>query len=284
MKEVFVFLLGLGFCFSLLQKPSSLPYDRQQLHLRMNDDSRNCIINPATEVRSYFKNVAQSLAAATIAFGVHSTAIQAAESNNLYSDTKNGFTIRPPSDFSILPPKKAIKEVSAGLPEETLFQSQNFAIGGTISVTRTNIQRLLEDFGIPWANSRVIKTLPDVGSANIIAQLLLLQRQGAFGNEWFRTTLKLTSASNDAAITNMDGNISEMISTKLIETDGHSSVEFTFTTPLSVGIRATSAKVLYKPATNSLFVAWISGIDSKIEATAFKDLSRAVLDSFALSA
>ncbi|KAJ1442319.1 hypothetical protein B484DRAFT_69703 [Ochromonadaceae sp. CCMP2298] len=89
----------------------------------------------------------------------------AAEEAAIFRDAKNGFQLTVPEGFVTLPPRKVSQgEVSVGMPEDTLFLSQNFALGGTISVTRSNTQRLLADFGIPWASSRAIRSIGDVGN------------------------------------------------------------------------------------------------------------------------
>lgn len=61
-----------------------------------------------------------------------------------------------------------------------------------------------------------------------------LQRQGAFGSIFFKTKLGVTAA-NDAELTNMDNNISEIVSASLDVSKN--SVMFEFKTPLSAGIR-----------------------------------------------
>ena len=61
-----------------------------------------------------------------------------------------------------------------------------------------------------------------------------MQRQGAFGSIFFKTKLGVTAA-NDAELTNMDNNISEIVSASLDVSKN--SVMFEFKTPLSAGIR-----------------------------------------------
>ena len=63
------------------------------------------------------------------------------------------------------------------------------------------------------------------------------QRQGAFGSVFFKTKLGVTAA-NDAELTNMDNNISEIVRSSLDA--GNNLVMFEFKTPLSAGIRYTS--------------------------------------------
>jgi hypothetical protein len=54
----------------------------------------------------------------------------------VYRDAKSGFQLLVPEGFVTLPSRKLSQEVSVGMPEDTLFISQNFTLGGTISVTR----------------------------------------------------------------------------------------------------------------------------------------------------
>ena len=117
-------------CFSLR---SSIRATQPFLLMQQRQD---IIHTPHTTHRRYLHAfLASSLAISTL---YSSNLVNAASSDNLYSDKKNSYELRVPSEFNTLPPKKINKEVSSGLPEEVLFQSQNFALGATISVTRTN--------------------------------------------------------------------------------------------------------------------------------------------------
>ena len=60
-----------------------------------------------------------------------------------------------------------------------LFTSTNFVEGSSLSITRTNAARLLKDFDIEWWFDS-LKEMKDVGTAELIAKLLILQRQGEF--------------------------------------------------------------------------------------------------------
>lgn len=92
-----------------------------------------------------------------------------------YIDSKNGFSIEIPEGFSSMPRKKAGSDsLSTGQPVEILLVAQDFLKGASLSVGRSDVPQLLDDFSVPWAG-KPINTIVDVGTANIVSELLILQ-------------------------------------------------------------------------------------------------------------
>lgn len=201
-----------------------------------------------------------------------------AADNVPYVDNAEKFSIILPAGFVNVPRKSGQSKGSTGAaqPVEVLLTANDFASQAAISVGKTYVPQLLEDFSIPWSK-RAISKIEDVGTAKIVAELLILQRQGAFGSEWFKTKLALTD-DNEAALTNMDNNISEIIS--CTEDKGGNSVTFDFLTPVSAGIRYTTATSRLKG--NYLFTSWISAIDSNWNKPEFRQLLINSRESFLL--
>jgi hypothetical protein len=173
-----------------------------------------------------------------------------------YVDNQENFSITLPAGFVSVPRKSSQSKGSTGAaqPVEVLLTANNFASQAAISVGKTYVPQLLEDFSVPWSK-RAISKIGDVGTARIVAELLILQRQGAFGSEWFKTKLAVTD-DNEAALTNMDQNISQVLSA----VEDTNSVTFEFLTPVSVGVRHTTVKSILKG--NYLFTSWLSAMDS----------------------
>ena len=92
-----------------------------------------------------------------------------------YIDEKNGFLIDIPAGFSSMPRKKGGGDsLSTGQPVEILLVAQDFQKGASLSVGRSDVPQLLDDFSVPWAG-KPIKSIADVGTANIVSELLILQ-------------------------------------------------------------------------------------------------------------
>ena len=116
--------------------------------------------------------------------------------------------------------------------------ASSFAEGSSLSVTRSNAVRLLKDFDIEWWFAP-LRALGDMGSAELVAELLVLQRQGEFDKK------ETTSVISNAKIT---GNV----------------LEFDFLTPLAQSYnRKTIVKAIFN--NNKLDVAWISALTGGVE-------------------
>lgn len=155
-----------------------------------------------------------------------------------YKDQQVGYEV------TILPGWTSIKK-STPTPslekyqeEEVLFTSTNFVEGSSLSITRTNAARLLKDFDIDWWFSP-LQTMKDVGSPDLIAKLLILQRQGEFEKK--QTTSEILNAKID-----------------------NNELTFEFDTPLASSVlRRTIVKTYFK--NNTLYTVWLSALASVFE-------------------
>lgn len=92
-----------------------------------------------------------------------------------YLDKENGFAIDIPAGFSSMPRKKGGGDsLSTGQPVEILLVAQDFLKGASLSIGRSDVPQLLDDFSVPWAG-KPINSIADVGTANIVSELLILQ-------------------------------------------------------------------------------------------------------------
>ena len=60
--------------------------------------------------------------------------------------------------------------------EQVLLTASTLVEASSLSITRSNAAQLLKDFDIDWWFSP-LNSISDVGSAELIAELLILQRQ-----------------------------------------------------------------------------------------------------------
>ena len=63
--------------------------------------------------------------------------------------------------------------------EQVLMTASTFIEASSLSITKTNAAQLLKDFEIDWWFSP-LNSISDVGSAQLVAELLVLQRQVTF--------------------------------------------------------------------------------------------------------
>lgn len=169
------------------------------------------------------------------------------------SERAEKFTIKVPAGWTTLPRKLPSASFSKYLSEEILLVASNFNEGVSLSVTRSNAQRLLKDFNIDWWFDN-LQTITDVGDANLISRLLILQRQENFDGK------------NPSASTLINANL-----------DG-SAVYFEFDTPVVEGVsRRCTTKVFYKDG--FLYTLWISGLESVFN-NEYAAILRDIQDSF----
>lgn len=109
--------------------------------------------------------------------------VQSAEGNTVV-DKVAGYSLLIPSAFTIVKRNEPAVTLAQFQQEEILLAASSFVDvpgsflkGASVSVTRTGARRLLKDFGIEWWFGPLAK-LQDLGSAALIAELLILQRQG----------------------------------------------------------------------------------------------------------
>ena len=179
----------------------------------------------------------------------------------LYIDKGNRFSVSfPPgwTKFEKLPPAPTLVKY---MPEESLLVGNCFAEGTSMGVTRTAATRLLKDFNIEWWFAP-LERIGDVGSPELVAELLIRQRQGDFEGK-----------SGSAEIRN-----------SMFE---NNSVLFEYDTPLAESVnRRTIAKAIFHPAPDgktqpSIYVVWISALVSVMESS-YREKIDNFRDSFVL--
>ena len=109
----------------------------------------------------------------------------AEEQQSEYIDKTEKFSLQLPAGFVAMG-KKSSTSSGAAQPVQVLLTANDFTHQAAISVGKTFVPQLLIDFSVP---SKTITKIADIGTAKIVAELLILQRQGAFGSEWFKTVL-----------------------------------------------------------------------------------------------
>lgn len=121
--------------------------------------------------------VASVVAAATF---VAAKPAVAATKEGRYIDSTNGFSLLVEPGWSISKRTTPTATMVQYLAEEVLYTGSRFNEGGSassLSVTRTQAGRLLKDFNIEWWFAP-LNSMKDLGSPELIAGLLILQRQG----------------------------------------------------------------------------------------------------------
>lgn len=176
----------------------------------------------------------------------------------LFSDPVYRFAVIIPPSWTVIPRKSSAVTLARYLPEELLLTASSFAEGASMSVTRSNAQRLLQDFDIDYWFAP-LNAITDVGTADLVARLLILQRQGEFEK---RETPSVVSSA--------------------VYSRDNKELLFDFLTPLAKGVnRRTISKVYFRRG--NLYTAWISGLESVFEGDYSKTLF-AVRESFILTA
>jgi hypothetical protein len=107
----------------------------------------------------------------------------AATKEGRYFDSTNGFSLLVEPGWSISKRTTPTATMVQFLAEEVLYTGSRFNEGGSassLSVTRTQSLRLLKDFNVDWWFAP-INSMKDLGSPELIAGLLILQRQGEVG-------------------------------------------------------------------------------------------------------
>ena len=195
--------------------------------------------------------LAAILCIATVSFGDGKSIARAESIADVNNYNDNNFRLVIPPSWFILPRKTPTPSMMQYQVEESLLVASSLAEGASLSVTRTNAARLLKDFDIEWWFAPIEK-LQDVGSPDIIAKLLILQRQGEFEKKQTASSVQNVEMYDDSTA---------------------ASVSFDFTTPVAVGVnRKTLTKTLLK--NGSLYTIWISALESVVEG----DYSKALLD------
>lgn len=156
----------------------------------------------------------------------------------IYSDKVNQFVIIVPPSWSINSRKLPVPKITRYSLEEVLFTATSFGEGSSLGITKSNARSLLQDFDVEYWFAP-LNLLEDLGTADLVAKLLILQRQGEFEKKI--TTSELVNASfNDKKL------------------------DFTFDTPIAEGIyRRTAARTFFR--NGSLYTVWISALSNIFE-------------------
>ena len=194
--------------------------------------------------------VATAAAAAATAVRVRADEGEGEDGSVLVVDSQAGFTLRVPAGWTRFPAKTPTPTMLKYQTEESLFVANCFAEGASMGVTRTNAVRLLKDFQIEWWFAP-LTSMGDLGSPELISELLLLQRQGDFERKMTPSTI-LSSKINS------------------------NTLDFEFLTPLAESVnRRTIAKAIFRPESRSLTVLWISALSSVVEGDYGRTLQQA---------
>lgn len=206
--------------------------------------------------REQFSDSLKKVAALTLSWGaaaakaVHADGDEGEDGSVLVVDSQAGFTLRVPAGWTRFPAKTPTPTMLKYQTEESLFVANCFAEGASMGVTRTNAVRLLKDFGIEWWFAP-LNSMADLGSPELISELLLLQRQGDFER-------KMTAA------TILSSNINS------------NTLDFEFLTPLAESVnRRTIARAIFRPESSKLTVVWISALSSVVEGDYGRTLQQA---------
>lgn len=175
--------------------------------------------------------------------------------SELYIDSNHRFSLMLLPGWTKFPGKTPTPTMLKYQTEESFLVSNNFQEGTSMSVTRTNAVRLLKDFDIEWWFSP-LQRMSDLGSPELIAELLILQRQGDFE--------KKTTPSH-------------ILNSQIID----DTLTFEFDTPLAESVnRRTVAKAIFRPvvlgskiAIPCIDVIWISALTSVMESDYRKKIS-----------
>ena len=188
--------------------------------------------------------------------------------NGYYYDKLNNFKILLPQGWNAMPKRTPTARLMKYQVEESLFVATQFAEGAACSITRSNARKLLYDFQIEWYFAPLDKII-DIGSPELIAELLVLQRQGDFERKQTPSTI-----INSKIIDNTSSSSSSSSSS------GSSYLEFEFETPLAEAVtRRTLVKTFYNPSTQQLTSVWVSALDSVFKGE-YGDTLRAIRNSY----
>lgn len=123
--------------------------------------------------------------------------------------------------------------------EEVLLVASSFAEGASLSVTKTIAPRLLKDFDVEWWFAPASK-MSELGTPELIANLLILQREGAFEKRVTPSELKKATIAADGVL------------------------YFEFTTPLAEGVSRTTLAKAYLRGYD-LIVLWVSALSDVVD-------------------
>jgi len=101
------------------------------------------------------------------------------QETRFYLDKKFKYSIEIPPSWSIMEKATTVPAMAKFQSEQVLMTASTFIEASSLSITKTNAAQLLKDFEIDWWFSP-LNSISDVGSAQLVAELLVLQRQVTF--------------------------------------------------------------------------------------------------------
>eukprot|EP00601_Ochromonadales_sp_CCMP2298_P025003 CAMPEP_0173290490 /NCGR_PEP_ID=MMETSP1143-20121109/11591_1 /TAXON_ID=483371 /ORGANISM="non described non described, Strain CCMP2298" /LENGTH=228 /DNA_ID=CAMNT_0014229551 /DNA_START=212 /DNA_END=898 /DNA_ORIENTATION=- len=227
------------------------------MHLSMIYNQHNGVPKTPAEAQ---RLQARSLSALPLLAGVllnSRPSAAAVATEGPYVDKVNKFSLSVRPSWLVMPRKAPAPRMMQYQVEEVLFVANSFAEGASLGVTKTNALRLLKDFEVEWWFAP-LNSLADLGSAELVARLLILQRQGEFDTKI--TPSQITRAE--------------------FKKSPQECLDFDFETPIVEGVnRRTLARGFFRDG--QLYVLWISGLSSVLEGEYAVTLTE-VLDSFKL--
>lgn len=207
--------------------------------------------------KNIHKNVFRSMKYLSIlGSSVVSSKVKAAE--GLFIDPDNKFSLLIPPHWSVNDKKFSLPSPGKFLSEQILFSAVNVQDKCSMSVTKSEARRLLKDFDIEYWFAP-LETIADVGSAEIISKLLILQRDEAFEKKASAT--ELLSANFIPSINN--------------------ALLFSCQAPIDdTKMRETIAKTIY--LNGQLYTLWISSRPNVIHGEYGEATLKTILQSFTI--
>ena len=95
--------------------------------------------------------------------------------DRIYIDQRNKFQINQADGWTLMP-REVKNSLSQYMHEEIALVGSNFVEGASLSVTKSRVRQLLKDMKIDWWFDN-FKSINDLGSSDLIAELLIRQRQ-----------------------------------------------------------------------------------------------------------
>lgn len=174
----------------------------------------------------------------------------------VYVDKVNKFQVNQADGWTLMPRVSKIS-LSQYMHEEITLVGTNFVEGSSLSITKSRARQLLKDMKIDWWFDN-LKSINDLGSANLIAELLILQRQVSSIHILFFVLcsifILLSQGDFDKKQTPSE------ISSAIIDVSKNSLL-FEYLTPLTNEVnRKTIVKAFYKPEEDTIICCWISGL------------------------
>ena len=141
-------------------------------HLDRKDDQQQILtIKQSTRSKLYEK-----LIFGAALFGPIMVFPSKSNAQGFYLDKKHKYAIEIPPSWTVLEKTTPTAAMAKFQSEQVLMTATTFVEASSLSVTKTNAAQLLKDFDMDWWFSP-LNSITDVGSAELIAELLILQRQ-----------------------------------------------------------------------------------------------------------